>query len=172
MDEHYAIWILPETKSRKDFRDIIVNISNKLRLPSFKPHCTIYSNIKLESEGLKDLVTFIADRHDIFTVNVNKIKSEKDQWKRFFIDFKKSKQLDSIYNMTKQYLVNNRRFAYKPHLSLAYGEIGDKILYKTTKNLTIPTKLSFSSLALVKITNRIQNWDVVFERHLGDKNIL
>ena len=170
MDEYYSLWVLPEKKSRREFRSLIGNISKKLKVPSFEPHCVIYSNIKLESKGLKDLVTFIAEKHDNFIVDVNKIKSEKNQWRRLYLEFKKSKQLESIYDMAKKYLVNNRRTAYKPHLSLLYGEIGDKILHKATKNINIPTKLSFSRLALVKITNRIQDWDLVFERHLGDSH--
>jgi len=66
--------------------------------------------------------------------------------------------------LVKKQFGSLRKYAFDPHLSIAYGIFDPESIHYATKNINIPEYLAFSAIAIVKTGENIVDWEIVFQR--------
>ena len=164
--DNYSIWLLPERDSRSRFRDIILRLSKKLKSPAFPPHCTLYGRLKIPISKIIPAVDHLSKSIDQFSTIVKKLKTGRTKWKSLFLTIEKKEEMEKSYSYCKKLFLSSRNYLFDPHISIAYGNVTPEKLHYATKGIDIPKHLSFSSIAVVRTGENIEEWEVVFQRHL------
>ena len=162
---NYSIWLLPEKDSRSRFRDLILRLSKKLKSPAFHPHCTLYGRLNIPSSNIIPAINYLSKSIDQFSTVVKKLKTGKTKWKSLYLTVEKKEEMEKSYNHCKKLFHSSRNYLFDPHVSIAYGNFTPEKLHYATKVIDIPKYLSFSSIALVRTGENIEEWEVVFQRH-------
>ena len=164
--DKYSIWLLPEKDSRSRFRDIILRLSKKLKAPGFHPHCTLYGRLDIPIGKIIPVASYLSKSIDQFSTIVKKLKTGRTKWKSLYLTIEKKEEMEKSYNYCKKLFLSSRNYLFDPHISIAYGNFTPEKLHYATKGIDIPKHLSFSSIAVVRTGENIEEWEVVFQRHL------
>ena len=162
----YSIWLFPEKDSRSRFRQIILRLSKKLKSPSFYPHCTLYGRLNIPIHQVIPVAEHLSNSLDQFSTIVKKLKTGKTKWKSLYLTVDKRREMEISYNYCKKQFHTQRKYIFDPHVSIAYGKFTPEELHYATKGIDIPQYLSFSSIAIVKTGENIEEWEIAFQRHL------
>ena len=160
----YSIWLMLEQDSRSSYRDLIIKLSKKLKTPSFDPHCTLYGRLDLNIDQIRPTVIELVKTNNQFSTNVKRLKTGKTKWKSLYLALDNNEDLRSLYGECKKKFGSLRKYAFDPHLSMAYGIFDPESIHYATKNIIIPEYLAFSAIAIVKTGENIRDWEVVFQR--------
>ena len=99
-----------------------------------------------------------------FSTNVKRLKTGKTKWKSLYLALDNKEDLRYLYGACKKQFGSLRKYAFDPHLSIAYGIFDPESIHYATKNIKIPEYLSFSAIAIVKTGENIVDWEIVFQR--------
>jgi len=160
----YSIWLMLEQDSRVSYRDLIIKLSKKLKTSSFDPHCTLYGRLDLNIDQIRPTVIELVKTNNQFSTNVKRLKTGNTKWKSLYLALDNNKNLRYLYGACKKQFGSKRKYAFDPHLSIAYGIFDPESIHYATKNINIPEYLAFSAIAIVKTGENIGDWEVVFQR--------
>ncbi len=158
----YWLWGLFPDKDKYLLNEIKNKVQIKLQSPSFTTHITLsgpYSDIK--KSFLKKLKIFGENNSEIHLIPEG-YDFKQEIYQSFFVAIKDTENLQllrkNIYGLNKFEFKKN----YFPHISLAYGnhEIRDKkeLIAKLPK---LNKQLSISKIALVKVDEDINHWEII-----------
>ena len=164
----YSIWLTLEKDSRSSYRDLIIELSKRFKSPSFEPHCTIYGRLDVALDNIKPVISDIAKKGNQFSTTVKRLKSGKSKWKSLYLSINNNEEIKFLYGECKKKFGSSRKYAFDPHLSLAYGLYDPETIYIATKNIIIPKYLAFSGIAIVKTGQNVTKWETVFQRQFGE----
>ena len=164
----YSIWLTLEKNSRASYRNLIIKLSKRFKFPSFQPHCTIYGNIDIDLDNIKHVITELVKTRNHFSTTVKKLKSGNSKWKSIYLSIKNNEEMNFLYYECKKKFEPFRKYAFDPHISLAYGLYEPESIHNATKNIIIPHYLAFSGIAIVKTGENIAKWEIVFQRQFGE----
>ena len=168
MIEPVSVWLIAEQNSRKQCCQIIKTLSRKLQFPIFEPHCTLYGRLKCDPIELGPLISLVARNHCEFSTKVKRIKNGNSKWKCLYLSLQMNDTMKSIFSTCKKNLSSYGRYAFAPHVSLAYGNYEPEKIYHAAKRISVPKKLNFSGISLVRTSEPINSWEVLTYRHLGE----
>ncbi len=164
----YSIWLTLEKDSRSSYRDVILKLSKRFKFPSFEPHCTIYGRLDIDLDNIKHVIADLVKTRNQFSTTVKRLKSGKSKWKSLYLSIKNNEEMNSLYSKCKKKFGSSRKYAFDPHLSIAYGLYDPESIHNATKNIIIPKYLAFSGIAIVKTDESITQWETVFQRKFGE----
>jgi hypothetical protein len=99
-----------------------------------------------------------------FSTNVKRLKNGKTKWKSLYLSLDNNEDLRYLYGACKKQFGSLRKYAFDPHLSIAYGIFDPESIHYATKNINIPEYLAFSAIAIVKTGENIVDWEIIFQR--------
>ena len=164
----YSIWLTLEKDSRSSYRDLIIKLSKRFKSPSFEPHCTIYGRLDINLDNIKPVIADLAKTRNQFSTTVKRLKSGKSKWKSLYLSINNNKEIKFLYGECKKKFESSRKYAFDPHLSIAYGLYDPESIHNATKNISIPKYLAFSGIAIVKTGENITKWETVYQRQFGE----
>ena len=164
----YSVWLTLEKDSRSSYRDLIIELSKRFKSPSFEPHCTIYGRLDVALDNIKPVISDIAKKGNQFSTTVKRLKSGKSKWKSLYLAINSNEEMNSLYGKCNKKFGSYRKYAFDPHLSIAYGLYDPESIHNATKNIIIPKYLAFSSIAIVKTGEKITEWETVYQRQFGE----
>ena len=164
----YSIWLTLEKDSRSSYRNLIIKLSKRFKSSSFEPHCTIYGRLDINLDDIKAVITDLVTTRNQFSTTVKTLKSGNSQWKSLYLSIKNNQQMNFLHLQCKKKFGLSRKYAFDPHLSLAYGLYDPETIYIATKNIIIPKYLAFSGIAIVKTGQNVTKWETVFQRQFGE----
>ena len=167
MIEPFSVWLIPERDSRRQCRQIINKLARKLQFPVYEPHCTLYGRLKCDPYEIEPLISHIATKHAEFSTKVKRIKTGNSKWKCLYFSLRINDRMKSMFSICKDNLLSYRRYAFDPHLSLAYGNYESDKLLHYAERIPIPEKLNFSAISLVRTGETVDDWEVLVHRHFG-----
>jgi len=163
----YSIWLILEQDSRSSYRDLIIKLSKKLKTPSFDPHCTLYGRLNMDIDKIRPTVIDLVKTTVQFSATVKRLKTGKTKWKSLYLSLDNNEDLRYLYGACKKQFSSSTRYAFDPHLSIAYGIFDPESVHYATKSINIPEYLAFSGIAIVKTGENIRDWEIVFQRQFG-----
>tara|TARA_Y100001970_G_C13957544_1_gene711507 strand:- start:299 stop:676 length:378 start_codon:yes stop_codon:yes gene_type:complete len=113
-------------------------------------------------------VSHLSKSIDQFSTIVKKLKTGKTKWKSLYLTIEKKEELEKSFEYCKKRFLSSRNYLFDPHISIAYGNFTPEKLHYAIKGIEIPKHLSFSSIAAVRTGENIEEWEVVYQRHLKD----
>ena len=164
----YSIWLTLEKDSRSSYRDLIIKLSKRFKSPSFEPHCTIYGRLDIDLDNIKPVIADLAKTRNQFSTTVKRLKSGKSKWKSLYLSINNNEEIKFLYDECKKKFGLSRKYAFDPHLSIAYGLYDPESIHNATKNIPIPKYLAFSGIAIVKTGENITKWETVYQRQFGE----
>ena len=164
----YSIWLTLEKDSRSSYRDLIIKLSKRFKSPSFEPHCTIYDRLDIDLDNIKPVIANLAKTRNQFSTTVKRLKSGKSKWKSLYLSINNNEEIKFLYGECKKKFGSSRKYAFDPHLSIAYGLYDSESIHNATKNIIIPKYLAFSGIAIVKTGENITKWETVYQRQFGE----
>lgn len=164
----YWIWGLFKSRETKFLNEIQAKVQTKLTSPIFNLHITIagpYS--KIDDHFLHKLRTFV-ERSPSILLDVKGYNFKQEMFESFFISIKDSENLkdlrENIYNLNNFNLKNN----YSPHISLTYGNHGEKEKQELMSKLPELYKpIKMNKIALVEVDEDINLWRILEEFDLN-----
>ena len=164
----YSIWLTLEKDSRSSYRDLIIKLSKRFKFPSFEPHCTIYGRLDIDLDNIKPVIADLSKTRNQFSTTVKRLKSGKSKWKSLYLSINNNEEIKFLYGECKKKFGSSRKYAFDPHLSIAYGLYDSESIHNATKNIIIPKYLAFSGIAIVETGENITKWETVYQRQFGE----
>jgi 2'-5' RNA ligase len=172
-ETHYGFWLLPDKHSKAQVRDLIRTVqSEHLNKPTFLPHVSVFSSQQISLEEAQVTVQQAAEGIEPFTVEVEDLAYESDDWSRtLYLKLANHPLLTKISNRLSAHF--GEKYDLFPHLSIAYDEdmtTAEKERWIDT--LETPDEVTLSSLVAVNphsVENdwrEYERWSVDCKHHL------
>jgi len=173
MEDVYSICLIPAQEDEKYLSDIIKDLCEKHRVPTFVPHITIYGDIKVDFDKLRNTTENSMRGISSFTVRPDGINHSDVFFKTVFIDIRRSKILKSLHKKLREELIQYKDFILDPHISLIYKNIPTKERVRIVRNLTIKKKYTINQVAIFTPKNKqrgwydVARWEICYRKKFG-----
>jgi 2'-5' RNA ligase len=156
---YYGFWLLLDEHSENRVRKLIRTVQSEyLGKPTFIPHVSVFSSQQISLEAARSAIQQTAVGIEPFTVKVEGIAYESDDWSRtLYLKLKDHPALTEISNRLSAHF--NEEYELFPHLSIAYDEamtVAEK--QQLVDTLEAPEEITLSSLAAVNPHSADDDW--------------
>ena len=133
------MWFIPNNKKFLLLEKKIIEISQFFQGIKFIPHVTLISNTDCKQKFLSKKVKRIAKKIPAFKIYLGEIDYSNEFFQSFFIRVELNNQLTYARKIA---LLNFPEIShdFNPHLSLAYGDMNDKMKKNLKKKIQNPVK--------------------------------
>jgi len=170
MNNHFSVWLVPETSDKEYLEEIIKQLADKYSSPLFVPHLTLLPDANIKLDELKIAIKQIFKDTKAFKVNVEGINQSEAFFKTVFIEIKLKEILKNLFIGYSQNKFGAILSTFKPHISLIY-----KILPKNEKlsiisGLNIKNEFVIGSIYIVapkegeEDFHDVHNWRIVYKK--------
>ena len=161
MNLPWSVWLLPKLDDQLRLKILIQKFNLRNSGSYFDPHVTLFGRVSTEPESFLSFISEEIKDQEIITLNRKSIKRGRTPWKTLYIEFEENRFLNQLQKQITEPLKELREYAFKPHLSLAYGQAyNEKYNYR---HISLDKKIEFSSVALVYVPDKIQDWNIIKE---------
>ncbi len=160
----FSLWFIPPPNIKKQFQEVISDLSAKYQSPNFKPHITLLGEITGSKSHVLKKTKILALKIKPFSVTFSEISFSTTYFQCVFARVKSQAALmDANLKAKEIFDVSNN--VYMPHLSLLYGDHNMETREKIVSELKVPTNLSFRAdkIIVVPCTQNPADW-----RHLAE----
>ena len=135
----YSMWFVPADEKFLFLEKKIIEISQFFEDIKFIPHVTLISNLDYSQKYLSKKIKRIAKQITAFKIHLGDVDYSNEFFQSFFIKVELNNQLNYARNiaLTNFPEINHN---YYPHLSLAYGNINDKMKENLKKEIKCSVK--------------------------------
>lgn len=162
----YVIWLLFEKKDSKYLSEKISNLSRNYHFPFFLPHITVYGLIKLNLDEIQKYVKKSVFNVKQFSVYKKSINHSEEFWKSVFITLKNNNELTLINKKLTNNLKKISDYKFEPHISILYKDLSNSERKKLVNQIKIKNGFLINKIAILKYSNKIKNWDLVYKKFL------
>ena len=161
MNFPWSVWLLPKLDDQLRLKILIQKFSLCNSISYFGAHVTLFGRVSTEPESFFSFISEETKYQEIITLNTKSIKRGKTYWKTLYMEFEENRFLNQLQKQITEPLKGIREYAFKPHLSLAYGQaFNEKYNYR---HISLDKKIEFSSVALAYVPDKIQDWNIIKE---------
>jgi 2'-5' RNA ligase len=167
----YSIWLMPSDKELMRYQEIIDEFSLRFDTPGFEPHITLFTGIETLTDDLIYQISVLAALTDTFELMFKELALKNNYFQAIYLkpDFNNSL---STMNEELTVLFPSVNYAFKPHLSLLYGNISkeNKEDYLRQFDSTILGSFHATTLRIMKTVGEVEMWQVIEDFPLHHKN--
>ena len=160
MDHRWSVWLMPSKENKPKYEQIINVYSRIYSFPKFSPHITLFGRIDIDPRSTFQFFEKIST-HDPIYLHTLGLSIGDTPWKSLYIQFKPNILLNSLQSRINDKLKAYRKYNFDPHMSLAYGNLGQK--NPKIDEISLDESIGFSSVALVYTSDCIDDWKVLKE---------
>lgn len=161
MNLPWSVWLLPKYDDQLRLKILIQKFSLCNPGSYFDAHVTLFGRVSTEPESFFSFISEEIKYQEIITLNTKSINRGRTPWKTLYLDFEENRFLNQLQKKITEPLKEIREYAFKPHLSLAYGQAyNQKYNYR---HISLDKKIEFSSVALAYVPDKIQDWNIIKE---------
>ena len=122
----YSLWLMPEGEIYKKLAGIISDLSKRYKTPKFEPHVTLLGEVeKYKKQRMISWTSSLSRLIKPFEIKLDGVDYRGETFKSLFIKVEESRDIMHANFTAKK--VFGLEFDYKPHLSLLYGDIDQRI---------------------------------------------
>ncbi|KAI8919414.1 RNA ligase/cyclic nucleotide phosphodiesterase [Powellomyces hirtus] len=173
--ENFSLWLPPASAGR--LKSIIDALSSELHTPKWNPHITLLGGITTSRAKAVELAKKVAQQARRFTVELTDVTSQPTYFQAVTATPTPRDKLDRLHDVAKGIFSNvlrdgNREEAFRPHLSLVYGNLGDDVKERVMGPLresgdsergVLGSEVELSVVQVWKICQAVENWEMVGE---------
>lgn len=163
-----STWLIPAKDDYEYLSKIIQKLGDEYQAPVFGPHLTIWGNTEIELDELKKVVDEATADVKPFEIFVDKINYSEKFFKAVFIEIKRNKELDVVYDKIKKVL-SGHEYVFKPHMSLIYKMMPEDLKKEISKSLKIKKSFFVDKVGIVwpsKGHYKVESWKMLYEKNL------
>ena len=121
MKQLLSVWLVPEKEDENYLQELINTLGKENNSPIFIPHLTLFGDIKIEFEELKNAIDNVFENIKPFKIKKTCVFQSELFFKTVFVEFKKSNLLTNLFeNLEKETGEKKDVSTFKPHISLMY----------------------------------------------------
>jgi len=161
----YSLWLMPKGETYKHFFRLIMKLVKEHKSPLFAPHVTLLGMLKDQNEEtVLQKVATVADSHTRFSLTLEEIGFEEFFYRALFIRAKKTPELLSLNQNTREAFDMQDEPAFMPHLSLLYGDFPISVKEKIRQEIGEQNRsFEVSGITLVHADGHEDTWRIVTE---------
>ncbi len=156
----YALWLLPQVTDRQRLYEIIAKLSQRYGTPTFEPHLTLLSGIKMPENELTNAVSGFAKSLKPIQLLGKEFGTTEKFFQCFFLKVELNDMLLELRKEAHPLFGSDTNKSFLPHISLMYGYISkqDKDTLKREFSTLLPLQLTIDTMALWYIDEKMENW--------------
>jgi 2'-5' RNA ligase len=139
----YSYWLLPEEPINTYLSNIIADISQKWRAPTFSPHITLLGGLDEKRETMSKSLYAFASTLRPFNVSLGNIAWGEGFFESFYFNVLHSVELVRARAIAMDALGLKDMKEFHPHCSLFYGERSEKEKHDMAASIDLPANLNF-----------------------------
>ena len=145
MEDAFSLWLMPDSKNdlNRKLKDLIDVISQVYKTQTFDPHVTLLGGITNSRERVLNRTRQFASSMKPFLITLGNLDSNENPMQIFFAKVELSNALLSAHIGASEALLGLHGRKYKPHLSLAYGDLTKEQTNVLVDEVEKATALSF-----------------------------
>ena len=167
----YSIWLMPSDKELMRYQDIIDEFSLQFDTPGFEPHITLFTGIETLTDDLVYQISVLAALTDTFELIFKELALKNNYFQAIYL---KPDLNDSLSKMNEELtaLFPAVNYAFKPHLSLLYGNISKEKKEEYLQQFDSPILGNFhaTTLRIMKTVGEVEMWQIIEDFPLHHKN--
>ncbi|MDE0112488.1 MAG: hypothetical protein OXI87_24315 [Albidovulum sp.] len=159
----HCTWIVPEEPELSELRELVERLSAIGGGPSFEPHLTVLSGIRLEAGIVLELLAAAFERLPQFELEMVSTGTENAFFKSVYLLPKPSDRLANLRLRAEELLApNSNSSRFNPHFSAAYGHFaaGRKKQMLELASRALPKTLRFERAMVVRASGAVpvEDW--------------
>jgi len=161
----YSLWLTPKGETYKHFFTLIAKLAKAYNSPVFAPHVTLLGMLKDHSEEIiLQKVAMLADSHTCFPLTLEEIGFEDFFYRALFVRAKKTPELLSLNQNTREAFAMQDEPAFMPHLSLLYGDFPISMKEKIRQEIGTQGRVfDVTGITLVHANGHEDTWRIITE---------
>lgn len=174
MNNLLSVWLVPAENDEFYLSKIIADLGAKYNAPLFTPHLTLFGDIHIEPNKLKDILDEVFTDKNAFTIKKTKIEQSEAFFKTVFIEFELNEKLKNLYLTLAEKADKRDIAAFKPHISLIYKTMPKEEKSKIIKNLNIKNEFTINNVYVTAPKKgdedflNVNGWRIIYQKQLND----
>lgn len=172
MKSLFSVWLVPDTKDKFYLENIVKSLSLKNSSSNFIPHLTLFADIEIELNELKNIVDIVFKDSHKFNIQKTKVSHSELFFKTVFIEFELNEKLRDLYLKLSSKTDKRSLDDFKPHISLIYKNMPEKEKLQIIKALDIKDNFTIGSVYINAPKNgekdflNVLGWQTVYKKEL------
>lgn len=165
----YSLWFMPTGRAYDTLVEIISRISLQYSTPKFEPHVTIIPDVvSNENQIIFDTLQLVQLTRP-FRIILGKVEYSDEYFKCVFARAK-PKEILITANSEARKIFNHQDLTYKPHLSLAYGNLPEQTKKEIVQVVGRELNVAFDvhSIHIIDSYPEVHKWNEIKELQLKD----
>ena len=161
MDLPWSLWLLPDMEDRIKYQILIDKFSSIGTGDPFEPHVTLFGRVDVEPENMFPFFDDMASVQGKITAKIKGVSTGKPPWQSLYIELDGGGDLEAFQRRITKPLSQIREYDFRPHLSLAYGDIIPEKY--NIEDISLDVTIGFSSVVLACVSDQIDQWNLMKE---------
>lgn len=167
-----SVWLVPDTKDRLYLENIVQTLSLKNGSPNFIPHLTLFGDLEIELNELKNIIYILFNNCHKFNIQKTKVNHSELFFKTVFIEFELNEKIKDFYLKLSSKTDNRSLDNFKPHISLIYKTMSDEEKLQIIESLNIKDNFTIGSIYINAPKNgekdflNVSGWQTVYKKEL------
>jgi 2'-5' RNA ligase len=161
----YSIWIMSDQVSQQVFYEKIKEISStsKGATDPFLPHVTLIGQVQGSAAEVLDKTHSMAERVAPFRMHLLGFGITDERFKQLFIEIEPDRNMMMVRMLAEKTYAKTEPGEYKPHLSLAYGNIERDTKTRIISDAKGLLDYEFDAkvLAVVRTPEELKDWKMI-----------
>lgn len=173
MDQIVSFWLIPATKDRGVFQQLITELAQQYAAPVFVPHVTIYSGVCRPDEDPAAILAHATQGVQPLVLRVDRVFFSASFTKTLFVQFHPSQQLSTLAEALRTRCAQHSDYRLDPHLSLLYKHMSRSEKAQLAAAMHVPQATvifdevsAIASSGPTQSRHDVEQWQLLCQRKL------
>jgi 2'-5' RNA ligase len=172
MNNLLSVYLVPKEKDKEYLDNIIKDLAKKYDSPIFIPHLTLFGDINMDAEELKEAIDRVFENIKPFKIKKTAINQSEAFFKTVFIEFEINDTLKNLFQALSQRTNKQSIDNFKPHISLIYKLMPEEEKLKIIQGLSVKDEYTIGAAYIVAPKARdkdfmdVEGWRILYKKTL------
>lgn len=173
-----SYWLIPEASFRASLQQVIDELADSYRGPTFVPHMTVSVSAHSSLQAVDSLLRQAAKMIAPLMLNPVELLFSPQYTKSCFLQFDLNADLIQLSDCFRLGEASEAPYAFNPHMSLFYGALGEQQRRSIQGRIQLPKEIYFTELwanQVFKHTETAQDvhrWKIVGRETLRGRRLI
>jgi hypothetical protein len=172
LTERISYWLVPAEPDRQQLGQVIRELARRTDAPVFDPHVTLYSGPASSLKHASAIVRSVTRDVAALSLRTTGISHSEQFTKTLFIECETHPAIAAMSEAFKQQSEPSLDYELKPHVSLLYANVPERVRQKLAGELLMPPAIRFDCVRAVltgtqtKTRQDVEAWRAIAEVRL------
>jgi len=162
-----AIWIRPTGEALRRIDEAIHVVRRRYEGPPVKPHVSLLGGVETTKEQVELKLRQLAHRLRPFEIRLGRIDWRPEYYRALFVTAELTDTLAQAHRLTAEIFERESADDFEPHVSLAYGDLQERLQSELARDIGDSIDVSFTASAIGMANSTsdrpITDWRVINE---------